>query len=81
MRIADVLPLTPLQQGLLFLADTAQASADVYAVQLNITLSGPLDITTWRAWNLSSRSVVTIHRAKASSQVMSLMAVWKQAAR
>ena len=44
MRIADVLPLTPLQQGLLFHASTAQADRDdVYAVQLNITLSGPLD--------------------------------------
>jgi len=44
MRIADVLPLTPLQQGLLFHAITAQADRDdVYAVQLNITLSGPLD--------------------------------------
>ncbi|WP_210419661.1 non-ribosomal peptide synthetase [Mycolicibacterium sp. ELW1] len=43
MQIADVLPLTPLQQGLLFLANTAQGSEDVYAVQLNITLSGPLE--------------------------------------
>ncbi|MBO0675928.1 amino acid adenylation domain-containing protein [Mycolicibacterium sp. S2-37] len=43
MRIADVLPLTPLQQGLLFLAGTAQGDDDVYAVQLSITLSGPLD--------------------------------------
>ena len=43
MRIADVLPLTPLQQGLLFHASTAQGSDDVYAVQLDITLSGWLD--------------------------------------
>ncbi len=43
MQIADVLPLTPLQQGLLFLANTAEGSEDVYAVQLNITLTGPLD--------------------------------------
>ena len=42
-EIADVLPLTPLQQGLLFHASTAQASDDVYAVQLDITLSGRLD--------------------------------------
>ena len=42
-RIADVLPLTPLQQGLLFHASTAQGSDDVYAVQLDITLSGWLD--------------------------------------
>ena len=44
MRIADVLPLTPLQQGLLFHAGTAQGNGDdVYAVQLDITLSGRLD--------------------------------------
>ncbi len=43
-RIADVLPLTPLQQGLLFHASIAQGSGDdVYAVQLDITLSGRLD--------------------------------------
>src|SRR5271163_3411296 len=44
MRIADVLPLTPLQQGLLFHTSTGQGSDDdVYAVQLDIALSGPLD--------------------------------------
>src|ERR1700741_1388581 len=43
MRIADVLPLTPLQQGLLFHASTTQASDDVYAVQLAITVTGRLD--------------------------------------
>ena len=43
MRIADVLPLTPLQRGLLFHARTAPASDDVYAVQLGITVAGPLD--------------------------------------
>ncbi|MEE2853537.1 MAG: condensation domain-containing protein, partial [Actinomycetota bacterium] len=43
-RIADVLPLTPLQQGLLFHARAAQRTGDdVYAVQLGITVSGPLD--------------------------------------
>ena len=43
-EIADVLPLTPLQQGLLFHASTAQGDHDdVYAVQLDITLSGALD--------------------------------------
>ncbi|WP_312029447.1 non-ribosomal peptide synthetase, partial [Mycolicibacterium sp. CBMA 334] len=42
-RIADVLPLTPLQQGLLFHASTAQGSDDVYAMQLDIALSGRLD--------------------------------------
>ena len=43
MQIADVLPLTPLQQGLLFHASTAEGDDGVYAVQLYITLSGPLD--------------------------------------
>ena len=42
-ELVDVLPLTPLQQGLLFHASTAQASEDVYAVQLAITFSGTLD--------------------------------------
>ncbi|WP_156657485.1 non-ribosomal peptide synthetase, partial [Mycobacterium kyorinense] len=41
--IADVLPLTPVQQGLLFHANTAQASDDLYAAQLDITVTGQLD--------------------------------------
>ena len=42
-EIADILPLTPLQHGLLFHASTAQGSDDVYAMQLDITITGPLD--------------------------------------
>jgi amino acid adenylation domain-containing protein/thioester reductase-like protein/non-ribosomal peptide synthase protein (TIGR01720 family) len=43
-QIADVLPLTPLQHGLLFHASTAHGhDDDVYAVQLDITVTGPLD--------------------------------------
>jgi non-ribosomal peptide synthase protein (TIGR01720 family) len=43
-RVADVLPLTPLQQGLLFHANIARdCGDDVYAVQLDITLTGRLD--------------------------------------
>ena len=43
-EVADMLPLTPLQQGLLFHASTAQGNDDdVYAVQLDITVTGPLD--------------------------------------
>ncbi|WP_156428045.1 non-ribosomal peptide synthetase, partial [Mycobacterium sp. GA-1999] len=42
-EIVDVLPLTPLQQGLLFHAGTAQADDDVYAIQLVITLGGRVD--------------------------------------
>ncbi|WP_304117836.1 non-ribosomal peptide synthetase, partial [Mycolicibacterium bacteremicum] len=40
--VADILPLTPLQQGLLFHATTTEG-ADLYAVQLDLTLAGPLD--------------------------------------
>ncbi len=43
-RIADILPLTPLQQGLLFHASTARGDfGDLYAMQLDITVTGPLD--------------------------------------
>ena len=49
-KIADVLPLTPLQQGLLFHAGTDQDGDDaVYAVQLDITLTGALDPQRLRA--------------------------------
>ena len=42
--VADILPLTPLQQGLLFHASIAHSCGDdVYAVQLDVTLSGRLD--------------------------------------
>ncbi|MEB3984441.1 condensation domain-containing protein, partial [Mycobacterium sp. 663a-19] len=48
--LADVLPLTPLQQGLLFHAGTTEPGGeDVYAVQLDIRLSGPLDAQRLRA--------------------------------
>ena len=43
-EVADILPLTPLQQGLLFHANIAHSSGDdVYAVQMDVTLSGRLD--------------------------------------
>ncbi|OHT87963.1 non-ribosomal peptide synthetase [Mycobacteroides saopaulense] len=42
-HIADVLPLTPLQQGLLFHATAHTSTDDVYAVQLDLTVGGPLD--------------------------------------
>ncbi|WP_156434464.1 condensation domain-containing protein, partial [Mycobacterium sp. IS-1590] len=46
--VTDILPLTPLQQGLLFHTSTAKASDDAYAVQLMITLSGALDSSRLR---------------------------------
>ena len=43
-EVADALPLTPLQHGLLYHANIANGCGDdVYAVQLDITLRGPLD--------------------------------------
>ncbi len=43
-EVADVLPLTPVQQGLLFHATFApETFDDVYAVQLDITVTGLLD--------------------------------------
>ena len=42
-EIADILPLTPLQQGLLFHAGVAHGDDDMYAVQLDFTMTGPLD--------------------------------------
>ncbi|WP_231978409.1 condensation domain-containing protein, partial [Mycobacterium sp. E3298] len=41
--VADVLPLTPLQQGLLFHTGSEHGSDDLYAVQLDISVSGALD--------------------------------------
>ena len=60
-EIADVLPLTPLQQGLLFHTTTTQThgpSGDVYAVQLDITIAGPLDAPRLRE---AVQTVLTRH--------------------
>ncbi|MDT5119454.1 MAG: hypothetical protein QOE30_5193, partial [Mycobacterium sp.] len=58
-RIADILPLTPLQQGLLFHANTARGNADdLYAMQLDITITGPLDADRLRE---AVHTVVTRH--------------------
>ena len=42
-RIEDVLPLSPLQEGLLFHALYDAQAPDVYTVQLELDLEGPLD--------------------------------------
>ncbi|MBL1081148.1 non-ribosomal peptide synthetase, partial [Streptomyces actinomycinicus] len=47
-RIEDVLPLTPLQAGLLFHAQYDETAPDVYTVQFALSLSGPLDVTALR---------------------------------
>ncbi|OLF09114.1 hypothetical protein BLA60_21300 [Actinophytocola xinjiangensis] len=45
----DILPLAPLQQGLLFHALYDERELDVYTVQLAIDLHGPLDTARMRA--------------------------------
>ncbi|OBK79202.1 hypothetical protein A5651_24420 [Mycobacterium sp. 1274761.0] len=57
-RVADVLPLTPLQQGLLFHAGAAPGDDDIYAIQLEITITGPLDAPRLRD---AVRTVLTRH--------------------
>ena len=57
--IDDVLLLTPLQQGLLYHASLSNCTGDdVYAVQLDIELSGPLDVHRLRD---AVQTVVTRH--------------------
>ncbi len=43
-RLEDILPLSPLQEGLLFHALYDARAPDVYTVQLELALSGPLDV-------------------------------------
>ncbi|MGY5035586.1 amino acid adenylation domain-containing protein [Streptomyces sp. 900116325] len=47
--VADVFPLTPLQDGLLFHALYDTRGVDVYGMRLTLDLEGPLDVTALRA--------------------------------
>jgi amino acid adenylation domain-containing protein/non-ribosomal peptide synthase protein (TIGR01720 family) len=47
--LEDVLPLSPLQQGLLFQADYDKQGVDVYTLQVNVDVTGPLDVAAFRA--------------------------------
>jgi non-ribosomal peptide synthase protein (TIGR01720 family) len=58
--LADVLPLTPLQEGLLFHTLYDREAPDVYHVQLVIELDGPLDTRPLRA---ACRALVDRHPA------------------
>ena len=48
-RIEDILPLSPLQEGLLFHALYDAQAPDVYTVQLVLSLQGPLDAAALQA--------------------------------
>ena len=48
-QIEDILPLSPLQEGLLFHALYDTQAPDVYTVQLDLGLEGPLDGTALQA--------------------------------
>src|SRR5690349_10003923 len=47
--IEDILPLSPLQEGLLFHSSYDTGSDDVYAAQLSVTVEGDLDVARLRA--------------------------------
>jgi hypothetical protein len=47
-QIRDLLPLTPLQEGLLFHTSDPQNAADWYAVQIAVGLTGPLNVDRLR---------------------------------
>ncbi|MEU5259423.1 amino acid adenylation domain-containing protein [Amycolatopsis sp. NPDC021455] len=47
--LQDVLPLTPLQEGLLYHAALSDSGTDVYHVQLVVDLEGDLDVPALRA--------------------------------
>ncbi|MCP2343570.1 non-ribosomal peptide synthetase [Actinomadura rupiterrae] len=49
VRMEDVWPLSPLQQGLLFHAEYDERARDVYVVQGVVDLAGPLDPAALRA--------------------------------
>ncbi|NJC70660.1 amino acid adenylation domain-containing protein [Planosporangium thailandense] len=59
-HLQDVLPLTPVQQGLHFHALYDQRGTDVYTVQLGFDLEGPLDVAALRA---AAQAVVSRHDA------------------
>ncbi|WP_267882279.1 condensation domain-containing protein, partial [Streptomyces rimosus] len=47
--LAEVWPLSPLQEGMLFHAGFDAQGPDVYVIQRTLTIDGPLDPARWRA--------------------------------
>ncbi|MFD7663921.1 amino acid adenylation domain-containing protein [Streptomyces sp. NPDC059788] len=47
--LAEVWPLSPLQEGMLFHAAFGDEGPDVYVIQRTLTIDGPLDAARWRA--------------------------------
>jgi amino acid adenylation domain-containing protein len=47
--VEEILPLTPLQEGLLFHAQLAEDGPALYTMQLSALLSGPLDVAALRS--------------------------------
>ena len=63
-EVEDVLPLSPLQEGLLFHALYDRRGPDVYTVQLELELAGPLDAAVLQA---SMAAVVERHASLRAS--------------
>ena len=58
MRVEDILPLSPLQEGLLFHALYDVQAPDIYTVQIMLGLEGPLDGETLE---IAANALVTRH--------------------
>ena len=63
-QIEDILPLSPLQEGLLFHALYDAQAPDVYTVQLELGLEGPLDSEALQA---AARALVQRHASLRAS--------------
>ncbi len=52
-EIREILPLTPVQRGMLFQSSMAQGGSDLYVLQIRADMVGPLDVSALqRSWQL-----------------------------